>query len=99
MTDKTPPTAMSTERRIDRIESGLEHFQKITDLQHGQIREAVHSIGETLRKQGEDLELTEERMMNEIKAIYGLLWKSIGWLGSTLAVTLLMLILKAVKLY
>lgn len=87
------------ERRIDRVEANLEHFQKIADLQHAQIREAVHTLGETIHKQSEDLEVIEERMMNEIKAIYGLLWKNIGWLGSTLAVTLLMLILKAVKLY
>lgn len=100
MTDKMQPQQDdgNIRERLTALETGLHHFQQISEMQDRQIREAFERVRARNDKQDSNLETLEERLILKIEAIYGLLWSGMKWGGGLLAVTLLSVVLKALNL-
>jgi hypothetical protein len=84
--------------RLTVLESGLQHFQTISEMRHDHTREAFARVDQRNDRQDTDLEALEEKLLTKIDAISTMLWAGMRWGGGLIAAALLTIVLKGLSL-
>ena len=99
MTNNAPPqNDADINSRLMALENGQTHYRELQSLRQQQMDRELEILRAHNRSQDEDRAIMEEKLLNKIQEVYGLLWSAMKWLGSLFAVTLLTIVLKALKL-